>query len=418
MKTPGKSSWQQYAALAVALGLSASLVPATASANTAANATIRNVVTVAFADAGGIAQPDVQAAVDVSVNLVAAAASLSAPTDLSTAPNSTAIYNYTITTNANGVDNYTASVTALLESANLSGSTAVLSQTTFDLGATTLAIGYTTSAGVTTATLSVPADGTTDASINGLEDTDTVLLGSTLCTVTVNTDSALPAQPTDAIPLSLLDVDCGANDVPTLAYGALIAEQQSFTLTVDPNNFVAPGPETIDVTIEATDGTNPSTDDTTTTVEQLLNVTKYVRNDTTGAAGTGTPITVDLQTYYPSGIVANPGQTLEYLVVIENVGSQNATDVVISDAVPAFTSLQTATLATGDNTGSFSSCTVTENNDSCETSSGGATGTIYFSVGSTTAGDDTDGGTGNPNGDGGDIATGEFAYGRFQVLVD
>ncbi len=115
---------------------------------------------------------------------------------------------------------------------------------------------------------------------------------------------------------------------------------------------------TIDVTLTATDGTNPATDATTTTVASVgLSVTKLVRNVTTSAVGTGTAVTYGGATYYPSGITGNPSQVLEYLIVVSKSSSANsATSVSVTDPIPVFTTHVTDGYAVGnglaiDNTG-------------------------------------------------------------------
>lgn len=87
----------------------------------------------------------------------------------------------------------------------------------------------------------------------------------------------------------------------------------------------------------------------TTTWNPLeLTITKYVRNVTNPEVGGGTPVTlthplaVGVPTLYVSGVTANPGDLLEYLIVIDNSNTAaGVADVVkISDAVPEFTVLR------------------------------------------------------------------------------
>jgi hypothetical protein len=126
----------RIAALSALVASGLLLVPTVASANTAADTTIRNTVYVDYADASAVAQPQISAEVDVVVQLVAAAPTLNAPVDQTIAPSSTATYSYTVFSNANGPDIYDLT-TPLVESGGLSGSTAGPSVASVTLGATT-----------------------------------------------------------------------------------------------------------------------------------------------------------------------------------------------------------------------------------------------------------------------------------------
>lgn len=411
-------AWR-LAALATVIATGGALMPATASANTASNTTLRNTVTVNYADAGGTAQLPETDEVDVVVQLVEATPTLNAPDDQYIVPTATAVYAYTVYSNANGPDTYNITVSAPTESAGLSGSTAVLTTASVTLGATTVATAPGAIAANTPTAIVVPSDAASDAAVNGIASGEVVVIGGVRCDVTAITDSGTPG--TGAISNSSITVDCDAGISP--AYGAVIGEQQSFSMTVDPNGWTGTsGPtETVDVTVSAQDDASAQsadTDDTTTFVEQLLSVTKYVRNVTTGAVGVG-PVVVGGATYYASGIVGVPTNTLEYLVEVTNLsGSNSATDVVISDPVPAFTTFSATDFAVLDDTGAVvGTCTATANNgDQCEVV--GTTVYMYPGDAVGTIGDDTDGGTGNVNGDGGTVGAGNNAYGRFRVTID
>jgi len=120
-----------------------------AMATTAADATIRNTVTVSYADAGGNAQTPLLSSVDVTVNLVRANPILNAPADQSTDSATNAVYSYTITTAANGVATYNLT-TPLAQSAGISGSTASALPASVTLGATTVASAVSIAAAGTT----------------------------------------------------------------------------------------------------------------------------------------------------------------------------------------------------------------------------------------------------------------------------
>jgi hypothetical protein len=266
--------------------------------------------------------------------------------------------------------------------------------------------------------ITVPSDATADLSVNGISAalSDVVVINGVRCDVTAINDLGTPG--TGAIANSSITVDCDAN--VTVTTGMVIGEQRSFTVTVDPNGFTPPGPETVTVTTTAEVQGTPAlndTDDTITTVEQLLTVTKYVRNVDTNAAGTGVPVLVDGNTYYPADVVGIPGETLEYLVLVENTSaSNNATDTVISDPIPAFTTFNATNFAVINNAGVATAADPVADQGTDEGELVG--NTVYLYPGSTTHGDDAASGGGNPNGDGGTIAAGEVAYGRFQVDID
>lgn len=323
--------------------------------STAATSTVRNIVTVNYANAAGTAQTALVAAVDVTVNLVPAAATVSAPTDITTAPGTPASYAYTITNGANGIATYTLS-SAINTQTNIAGSTAAPSVASVTLGATTVTTGTTIAAAGTTA-ITVPRDSTADTSVNGIAAGDTIVIGSAVYTVASIVDVQVPASPTNGPFTTTITVN-GNGTAQVLTAGTLIAERQSFNLVVTPGTMTSTTDATIDVTLTATNGTNPSTDATTTTVASVgLSVTKLVRNFTTNAAGTGTSVSYGGATYYPSGVTGNPGEVLEYLIVVSKSSSANsATSVSVTDPIPVFTTFVTTAYgaASGlaiDNTG-------------------------------------------------------------------
>lgn len=426
MKTFQYGKTVSHAATLTAV-LAASLLPSLASANLASNTTVRNTVYVDYADGAGLAQPQISDEVDVVIQLVVATPSLNAPVDQTIAPSSTAIYNYTVTTNANGPDTYDITVGTPANTGGVTSSSVSLSIASATLGATTAAAAVAIPATTDTA-IQVPSDadvsGSTDGIINGIAEGDTLAIGAAICTVITGGIDDQGTTTTGAIALSEITVNCDI--AVNVTYGMLIREQVAFTLTVDPTGW---DPDlsttgTITVTTSAVDddAVEPAADDeTVTTVQQLLTVTKYVRNVTTPAVPVGPPpsLTIDGETYYASGVVGAPGETLEYLIAVTNTTSGNdATDTVISDVVPAFTTFDATGFAVLDDAGVDTAVTAAEDNDAGETVTALGVTTVYLYPGSATHGDDTDGGSGNPNGDGGTIAGGDSAYGRFRVVID
>lgn len=309
-------------------------------ASTAADTTIRNSVTVNYADAAGTAQAVLTAQVDVTVNLVRSSPLLSAPVDQATDSATNALYSYTLTTTANGITTYNLS-TPLSQSAGINGSTATASLASVTLGATTVASSVTILASGPT-TITVPSDNTSDSSINGLVANDWVVISGQLFQITaVGADTNSPGTTTITVN--------GNGTALALTAGMLVAERQTFTLTVDPGVVNAAGDQAITVDTSATDSVNSALtvlDQTITTVRNVnLAVQKLVRNVTTGAAGTGAAVSFNSNNYYATGVTGNPTDTLEYLIVVSNaVGAANATRVRISDTLPPFTSYVPGTM--------------------------------------------------------------------------
>lgn len=354
-------------------------------AATAADTTIRNTVTVNYADAAGTAQAALTAQVDVTVNLVRSSPLLSAPADQTTDSATNAVYAYTLTTTANGIATYTLT-TPLSQSAGISGSTASALPSSVTLGATTVAAAATIAASGTTI-LTVPRDNTSDSSINGLVANDWVVISGQLFQITaVGADTASPGTTTITVN--------GNGTVLNVAAGTLVAEQQSFTLTVDPGPVTAPGDQTITVDTTATDSVNSAfnaIDQTITTVRNVdLTVQKLVRNVTTGVAGTGTAVSFNSNNYYAAGVTGNPTDTLEYLIVVSNAdGAANATNVRISDQLPPFTSYVAGSMRV-ENGGVLSAALNDSGADGDAAEFGGTA--VYFYLG--TGG--SDGGAGAP----------------------
>lgn len=386
-----------------------------AEANSAANTTIRNTVTVNYDDAAGTPLTAVTAYVDITVNLVEATPTLSAPADQSTDPATDAVYSYTITSNANGPDTYDLSEVSLVESAGISGSTSAFSVGSIDLGASTVATSGTITGAGTTA-IAVPSDNANDGSVNGIAAGDTVVVNGQVFTVASVDDSNGGNPGTSTITVN------GNGTDTNIAVGDVIGEQGSFTLTVTPGTVTAAGNQTITVNIGAQDDgptAAQATDETITTVSvPTLTVKKYVANITAAVAGAGDTLTVDTgggagsTTYYTTNVTGKPSDVLEYVIEINNaVGAGTATDVVISDPVSQFTSYVSSTMRLDPGTGTFAAL-----NDDEAGGDGGETDgtTIYIYAGS----GGIDGLAGLNNGTGGSLAANLTTYGVFRVTID
>jgi len=137
-----------------------------------------------------------------------------------------------------------------------------------------------------------------------------------------------------------------------VAVGDIVGEQQLFRITVTATVSPATATGTVrhDVYLDTAVGTNVAQlQDTNTTFEPLptVTITKLVRNLSGGGfAATGT---------------GNPGDILEYQVTISNSGS-TAEAVVVTDPVPAYSTLVTHNAAYGDGLGGNIFAEVTDTN--------------------------------------------------------
>lgn len=295
-----------------------------AEANTAANTTIRNTVTVNFDDTAGTPMTAVTDDVDVTVTLVESTPTLSAPADGSTDPATGEVYSYTLTATANGPDTYNLTEASVTDSAGdfAVGSTTTFSTPSLTLGATTVATAGNIAAAGTTA-ITVPSDSAVGGGVNGIIAGDTVVINGQVFTVDSVTDNG-GAPGTSTITVN------GNGTLTAIAVGDVIGEQQSFTLTVNPGTLVASpsSPVTVTVAINARDdaaAANAATDTTITTITfPALDVVKEVSTD--GGA-----------TFSAGPVGAAPAATLTYRVTVTNSGSSAASSVLLTDPAPQFT---------------------------------------------------------------------------------
>ena len=148
----------------------------------------------------------------------------------------------------------------------------------------------------------------------------------------------------------------GADITFTPAVGWLILEAKPATLVVTQGIVTTPASAASwATTINATEGGITATTPTVTTNAKSgqLAVTKFVRNTAGGVGVTSiiAPALLGGATYYQTGVTGNPGQTLEYLLVINNPGTGNATSVIATDPVPTYTTLVSSSAAYGANNG-------------------------------------------------------------------
>ena len=405
----------------------------------AGNTIIRNAGTLTYSNAAGVGQANRYFGVDVTVSTVAAAPTVTiTPSPGSTeSTGGTQLYTATIRTNSNGLGTFGTTTLTDQNPLNIATSATVptaiasftLGATSFDPSNTFGATGAFTS-GVTTITIRVPNDGTgvSTTSINGLT---TAGGGSTVYItdgtnyygpfkVTAVSQAAVPALSTAAaivaVPYSTITLTANANFATfNTTAGMMIVEQVAKTFLVtqgivaDPTS-AASWDTKVDVSM-TTGLTAPQlgTATVTTNAHQLdVTVKKYSRN-TGSVCSTGNTLTFNAIVYCDAGVTGKPTDTLEYLIVVSNTGTGNATVVKASDVVPTYTSI---VLATGkfatiyDN--ALASVAVDNTTGSATIGYGVLTGTaMAFDLG-------------NPStlGAGGTIPTASKWYVRYQVTVN
>jgi hypothetical protein len=295
-------------------------------ANLAANTQIINQAQLSYND--GVSTKTATASVTVTVGLVAAAPNIAPGPPQSTSyigAATTLSDSYTVTAGANGPDTYNLS-SAVTGSTNTSGATATPTAPTVALGATV------TTTGSTTTVIVVPADGNRPGEmpgVNGIAVGDTVVINGETRTVTAISDNASGT--------STITLNAALGAAP--GAGVLVAEQKVVTVTVTAGTITTTGS---DVTVSASiTATSVSSAGATTTSGSVLNtytsgvatLTKYVRNVSV-ASGSGVPYIYSGINYYPAGVTAKPGETLEYILVASNSGSGAVSASVVTDVLP------------------------------------------------------------------------------------
>ncbi|NVN99366.1 MAG: hypothetical protein HXX17_08585 [Geobacteraceae bacterium] len=353
-----------------ALALSALLATGTERADAAplnqaaANATILNRITVTYKDTANASYSQTASAT-VTVLLQKAALNVTTLSDLTVNAGSAALYQYySLTSTANGTDNYQITPTFSAAS-NLSAQTldyAVYRYNGTAMAATNTGTQITTATGTNTlsnvaigSTIGIAWDGTSKISVpfgslNGIT-TNTLLMinGKGPFVVTGTSTGTAPANPgaettpatiTIAAFAGLTGVSAGPA-LTTLSssdiVGQTIAERVYLQVTVNGTitaSGTGTGNGTIIDTIGTKDsaGTSPSTNLTNTTTFKgtQLTISKKVANCTSTGASCGT---------YAATATALPGEILQYQVTVQNLGAGDASVVSIGDAIPNYTSM-------------------------------------------------------------------------------
>lgn len=365
-------------------------------APTAANAILQNTVTVNFDNSAGLAQPAVSASVSITVLLKPATPTLtktgSSPTNLNTVVETqTFTIDYTITSNANGPDTYALSYALGTESSIQAGSPTTVnagSPSSVTLGATTVVENYTSmAAGLGTGgegdcvtpdtgycTIKVANDNSnTDGIVNGLAAGDAVELGTsgTVCTIKTGGITDNGGAVTDVTVAggysTIVLQNCSAADA-SISVGDGMYGQQSITVSltagkIDQTSGATSSTGTVTTTAQGASPSAAATDAQGYTIilphiavsKLVRDITNPIVGDTTtnpGNDANGNPIRSVLTvndgsgsaTFYKTGVKAKPGDVLEYAVIVENVGSTDATNVTLQDNLTAFTTYQASSL--------------------------------------------------------------------------
>ena len=432
-----------------------------ANAGAAATTTLENIASATYTSAAS-ATPitAISNAVVITINLVPAfptvAFASSTPTDLlNLVEGQTATLTYTLTSNANGPDDYTVIVgeTSVI---NITGTVATAAAA-ITLGGSTVAVDSTIDAGCLTVAssncvITLPNDASAGTGgVNGLDLGDTVVFeGGQVCTIapsgTLTDTGGLTSL---GGTLSSIEVTGCSGAAGTIVAGTSVYEQatQTVAVLIDVTSPGAPGTATLQVTA-IVDGSPAITSAALTDLPVQayvidLTISKFVRNVTESGLNPACGLTalsclnVDGVLYHASGVTANPTNILEYAILASNNGGP-VTEIILTDDLTAFSSFNGAT-----GTSKILVETTAANNSSglCAAVGGttdGTQGTCILSAGTpidatiaTAVADDTitvsagdNGSNGATNSGvvtgqaGGELAVGKVSVVLFQVTVD
>ena len=275
-----------------------------------------------------------------TVRLLPAPPTLSAPSDQTGLSGDNITYSYTITTNANGLDEYNLSAVVTPDS-NVASAPSVSFEVDsggiifVELGATVASVLQTTGSD----SVVVPHDGSTDASaVNGIQANDTVVIGGAggaeYEVSQVSYDAAINSK------VILLKTPL----VSAVQVGDLVLERQSFTMTVSGTSLV--GTEsagTVGIVVTATsvaDSAFSVADESITSVITPISpsLETYARNETELTTGTAVAYrSISGDEYFAmDAVTAKSGDIVQYAIV-QNAGNTGPmTDVVIKASMPTF----------------------------------------------------------------------------------
>lgn len=291
----------------IGIALALFLTPTASLAATAAGAKISNTASVTWS---GAAAPVESLPVVVTVDLLATAPTVAY---VSTSPGTTVgagsavTITYTVTSTANGADSYTLNLASVESSA--------------DLGAPTFAVGnpVNVSLGASMALSDVAASNSVVipglAADHGLAAGETVMIGGT--PYTINTVVEAGGNTT----VTLYNFGTTTDASVTMTAGNPIYEQRELTFDMTTGLFTGgSADETHTLTLTATsvdDNTKSGsvTDPTITVARATLTITKSA-----------------------NPMIAKPGETVTYTIIVTNGGTSSAANVTVTDAPPTFTS--------------------------------------------------------------------------------
>ena len=432
-----------------------------ANAGAAATTTLENIASATYTSAASATPITATSnAVVITINLVPAfptvAFASSTPTDLlNLVEGQTATLTYTLTSNANGPDDYTV-IVGETSVTNITGTVATAAAA-ITLGGSTVAVDSTIDAGCLTVAssncvITLPNDASAGTGgVNGLDLGDTVVFeGGQVCTIapsgTLTDTGGLTSL---GGTLSSIEVTGCSGAAGTIVAGTSVYEQatQTVAVLIDVTSPGAPGTATLQVTA-IVDGSPAITSAALTDLPVQayvidLTISKFVRNVTESGLNPACGLTalsclnVDGVLYHASGVTANPTNILEYAILASNNGGP-VTEIILTDDLTAFSSFNGAT-----GTSKILVETTAANNSSglCAAVGGttdGTQGTCILSAGTpidatiaTAVADDTitvsagdNGSNGATNSGvvtgqaGGELAVGKVSVVLFQVTVD
>jgi hypothetical protein len=307
-------------------------------ANTASNTQIINNATLVYNNGAGVQTATASVIVTVALS--------PASPIITSGPNQTTPYtgpttllknSFTVTATSNGPDTYNIT-SAITSQSNTTSPTATPETPSITLGATVTTLGSSTSV------LNVPSDGVSGTKVNGIQGGETVVVGgTTVCSVTSVTNSGSGVATITISPA--LSAAPGA--------GVQVGQQATIYVDVNAGTLGTPGNS---ITIQKTATITSTTSGTATATSSAVTdtytsgtatLTKYVRNTVT-SSGTGTPYVYGGNNYYPTGVIAKPTDTLEYLLVSNNNGTGPVTASAVSDVLPiAYVTLKLNAYASG-----------------------------------------------------------------------
>ena len=332
----------------------------------AASTTLENIASATYTSAASATPITAMSnAVVITINLVPAfptvAFTSSTPTDLlNLVEGQTATLTYTLTSNANGPDDYTVIVgeTSVI---NITGTVATAAAA-ITLGGSTVAVDSTIDAGCLTVAssncvITLPNDASAGTGgVNGLDLGDTVVFeGGQVCTIapsgTLTDTGGLTSL---GGTLSSIEVTGCSGAAGTIVAGTSVYEQatQTVAVLIDVTSPGAPGTATLQVTA-IVDGSPAITSAALTDLPVQayvidLTISKFVRNVTESGLNPACGLTalsclnVDGVLYHASGVTANPTNILEYAILASNNGGP-VTEIILTDDLTAFSSFNGAT---------------------------------------------------------------------------